>query len=95
MANEERVNSAIKEAIYYRNYRRARDRALVRLAQAHLDEYKIYLDEEKSNDYTQGKAWIDLDGNTNSSLDPNTHSLTSRGEGETEETSSATRAGDL
>lgn len=90
-----RLIYATKQAIYYRNYRRARDRALVRLAQAHPDEYKEIFEQEKMNDYTQGKTWIDLNGNTNNSLDPNTHSLTSRGQSEPEETSSATRAGNL
>jgi hypothetical protein len=93
--DNKRLLSATKQAIYYRNYRRARDRAVVRLAQAHPDEYKAYLEEEKQNDYTQGKTWIDLDGNTNSSLDPNTHSLTSRGEGEPSQAEGPTRTGNL
>lgn len=95
MEKNRRLITAAKTAVILRNYQRARQRALTKLANAHREEYKTYLEQEKSNDYTQGKAWIDLDGNTNSSLDPNTHSLTSRGEGEIEETSSATRAGDL
>ena len=90
-----RLIAAAKTAVILRNYQRARQRALTRLANAHPEEYKAYLKEEKHNDYTQGKTWIDLDGNTSSSLDPNTHSLTGRGEGEPEETSSATRAGNL
>lgn len=90
-----RLIYATKQAIYYRNYRRARDRALVRLAQVHPDEYKEIFEQEKMNDYTQGKTWIDLDGNTNSSLDPNTHSLTGRGEGEPSQTEGPTRTGNL
>jgi hypothetical protein len=74
-----RLLAATKQAIYYRNYRRARDRALVRLSQVHPDEYKELLDEEKENDYTQGKTWIDIHGNTSSSMDANTSTNTNRG----------------
>lgn len=90
-----RLKTAMKMAVRQRNYQRIRARALARLSQAHPDEYRKLFEEERKNDYTQGKTWIDLDGNTSSSLDPNTHSLTGRGEGEPEETSSATRAGNL
>jgi hypothetical protein len=90
-----RLIAAAKHAVWLRNYQRARVRALTRLANTYPDEYKKLFDEEKHNDYTQGKTWIDINGNTSSSLDPNTHSLTSRGEGEPEETSSATRAGNI
>ena len=90
-----RLIYATKQAVYYRNYRRARDRALVRLAQAHPDEYKEIFEQEKMNDYTQGKTWIDLNGNTSSSLDPNTSTLTSRGEGEDQQANYSTRTGDL
>jgi hypothetical protein len=55
-----------------RNYQRARARALTKLANAYPDEYRIYLEQEKENDYTQGKTWIDLDGNTNNSMGANT-----------------------
>lgn len=90
-----RLKTAMKMAVRQRNYQRIRARALARLSQAHPDEYRKLFEEERKNDYTQGKTWIDLNGNTSSSLDPNTHSLTGRGEGEPEETSSATRAGNL
>jgi hypothetical protein len=49
------------------------------LAQAFPDEYKTYLEEEKLNDYTQGKTWIDIHGNTSSSMDANTSTNTNRG----------------
>ena len=90
-----RLKTAMKMAVRQRNYQRIRARALARLSQAHPDEYRKLFEEERKNDYTQGKTWIDLNGNTSSSLDPNTHSLTGRGEGEPEETSSATRAGNI
>ena len=64
MENEKRLASAAKQAVYYRNYRRARDRALVKLAQAYPETYKELLEKEKVNDEQEGKTWIDLDGST-------------------------------
>lgn len=90
-----RLKTAMKMAVRQRNYQRIRARALARLSQAHPDEYRKLFEEERKNDYTQGKAWIDLNGNTNSSLDPNTHSLTGRGEGEPSQTEGPTRTGNL
>ena len=54
-----------KQAIHYRNYRRARDRALVRLAQLYPDTYKQLLAIERSFDEQEGKKWIGIDGLTN------------------------------
>ena len=51
-----------KQAIHYRNYRRARDRALVRLSQAYPETYKELLELEKVNDETTGAKWFDIDG---------------------------------
>ena len=62
MESEKRLASAAKQAVYYRNYRRARDRALVKLAQAYPDTYKELLEKEKVSDEQEGKAWIDLNG---------------------------------
>jgi hypothetical protein len=64
MENNKRLASAAKQAVYYRNYRRARDRALVKLSQAYPDTYKELLEKEKVSDEQEGKAWIDLDGTT-------------------------------
>jgi hypothetical protein len=47
-----------KQAIHYRNYRRARDKALVRLAHLYPDTYKQLLDEQRSFDEQEGKSWI-------------------------------------
>jgi hypothetical protein len=60
--NEQRVKLAINQAVRQRNYRRARDRALVRLANLYPDLYKDLLKEEKENDKALNKQWIDLDG---------------------------------
>lgn len=48
-----------KQAIEYRNYRRARDRALIRLSHLYADEYKRLLMEERENDEQEGKKWVD------------------------------------
>ena len=64
--SERRITAAKNMAVRQRNYRRVRDRALVRLAQAHPDDYKELLEQEKAIDEAQGRKWIDIDGNTNS-----------------------------
>jgi hypothetical protein len=61
---EKRVKAAVNQAVYYRNYRRVRDRALTRLAAAYPDDYKELLEQEKANDETQGRKWLDIDGTT-------------------------------
>lgn len=61
---QRRLESAAKEAVGQRNYRRARERALTRLAREYPDLYKQFLVEEKERDEALGKKWIDLDGNT-------------------------------
>ena len=48
------------QAISYRNYRRARDRALVRLSHLYADEYRRLLVEEREADELEGKKWIDI-----------------------------------
>jgi len=61
---EKRLKAAANQAVSYRNYRRARDRALARLANAHPNQYKEYLEEEKANDERVGKKWLDITGVT-------------------------------
>jgi hypothetical protein len=46
-----------KQAIHYRNYRRARDKALTRLAHLYPDTYKQLLDEQRSFDEQEGTTW--------------------------------------
>ena len=46
-----------RQSIHYRNYRRARDKALVRLAHVYPDTYKQLLDEQRSFDEQEGKTW--------------------------------------
>jgi hypothetical protein len=64
-----RLTNAKNQAVNYRNYRRVRDRALSRLANAYPETYKELLEQEKVNDEQLGKKWLDLDGNTNSDMD--------------------------
>jgi hypothetical protein len=52
-----------KQSIHYRNYRRARDKALVRLAHLYPETYKQLLDEQRSFDEQNGKTWI-IDSNS-------------------------------
>ena len=64
---EKRIKAAANQAVSYRNYRRARERALTRLAQAYPDDYKEYLEQEKASDEQQGKKWLDINGTTTAS----------------------------
>jgi hypothetical protein len=52
------------QAIAYRNYRRARDRALTRLSHLYADEYKQLLVEERENDEQEGKKWVSAGDST-------------------------------
>ena len=63
-AENKRLRGAANQAVRQRNYRRARDRALVRLAHLYPDTYKQLLEMEKKTDEQEGKTWIDLSGNT-------------------------------
>jgi hypothetical protein len=59
-----RTHTATRKAVRDRNYRRARDRALARLAHLYPDTYKQLLEMEKKQDELQGKKWISIDGAT-------------------------------
>ena len=63
-AENKRLRGAANQAVRQRNYRRARDRALVRLAHLYPDTYKQLLEMEKIADEKQGKNWISIDGTT-------------------------------
>jgi hypothetical protein len=65
MIEQESKTVSGKQAISYRNYRRARDRALVRLTHAYPDTYRQLLAEEKAFDEVNGKKWVGITGNTN------------------------------
>ena len=53
-----------KQAIHYRNYRRARDKALVRLAHLYPETYKQLLEEQRRSDEEAGKTWIASDSSS-------------------------------
>jgi hypothetical protein len=59
-----RIATANNMAVRQRNYRRARDRALARLAQAYPDDYRDLLEQERASDERMGKSWVDIAGNT-------------------------------
>jgi len=61
---DRRIATATRQAVHYRNYRRARDRALTRLSQAYPETYKELLELEKANDKTTGVTWVNIDGDT-------------------------------
>jgi hypothetical protein len=69
-----RIETAKRTAVQYRNYRRVRDRALVRLANAYPETYKELLEQEKVADVEMGKKWVDIDGSTVPSMDTRTYS---------------------
>jgi len=64
MTVERRIESALKQAVHYRNYRRARERALAKLSHLYPDTYKQLLGIEKAIDEQEGKKWIDITGAT-------------------------------
>jgi len=66
MNNKQRLKGAADQAVRQRNYRRARERALTRLANDYPNVYRTYLEEEKQADEKMGKKWLDIDGNTKS-----------------------------
>ena len=70
MTNEKRLESAARNAVSNRNYRRARARAMTRLTHLFPDQYKELLEREKQNDEILGKKWIDINGNTATALSP-------------------------
>jgi hypothetical protein len=65
--SERRLKAAANQAVSYRNYRRARDRALTKLSQLYPDAYKELLEREKANDEAEGRKWLDIDGTTSNS----------------------------
>ena len=67
-----RIETAKRGAVGQRNYRRARDRAMTRLATAYPETYKELLEQEKIVDEQMGKKWIDIDGSTSQPMDLDT-----------------------
>jgi len=65
---DRRVGTALNAAVRQRNYRRARDRALAKLAQIYPETYQDLLQREKESDEQLGKKWLDIDGTTGTSV---------------------------
>lgn len=63
-----RTQTALNQAVHYRNYRRVRDRALRRLANQYPDQYRQFLEEERAKDEAEGKSWLDISGRTKRSM---------------------------
>ena len=63
-----RSQTALRQAVHYRNYRRIRDRALRRLAHQSPDQYRLFLEEERVKDEADGKSWLDISGRTKRSM---------------------------
>ena len=79
MTVERRIESALKQAVHYRNYRRARERALAKLSHLYPDTYKQLLGIERSIDEQEGKSWIDINGNTRLDISARTPSRDTAG----------------
>ena len=62
--SDKKIEAAKRQYVHNRNWRRARDRALVKLARMHVDEYRELLKRERAHDEQTGKKWIDIDGVT-------------------------------
>jgi hypothetical protein len=93
-----RTLAAIKQSVYYRNYRRARDRALVRLAQAYPDDYRTLFEEERARDEAEGKTWTSSGTSIvppdDDRVRPRTHTILRRIETDSNESSKSNVGGE-
>ena len=74
MSVEQRVQSAVNRAVWYRNYQRARARAMTKLTQLYPETYKQLFEIERSIDEQEGKSWIDITGATRMGISASTPS---------------------
>ena len=88
MSVERRVQSAVNRAVWFRNYQRARARAMTKLTQLYPETYKQLFEIERSIDEQEGKSWIDITGATRMAIRA---SAPSRDTASTRETSSQAR----
>jgi len=84
-----RIETAKRSAVIYRNYRRARERAMTRLSNAYPETYKELLEQEKIVDEQMGKKWLDIDGSTGQSMDLNSSTPPTGGRGSEQASSRA------
>jgi hypothetical protein len=89
---DRRIATAKRSAVIYRNYRRARERALTRLSNHYPETYKELLEQEKISDEQLGKKWLDIDGSTDATdsvyTDPSSASTRGSEEASTSENKS-------
>ena len=88
MSVERRVQSAVNRAVWFRNYQRARARAMTKLTQLYPETYKQLFEIERSIDEQEGKSWIDITGANRMVASAGTPSWDITG---TQETNSQTR----
>lgn len=74
MGVEQRVQSAVNRAVWFRNYQRARSRAMTKLTQLYPETYKQLFEIERSIDEQEGKSWIDITGATRMDISTSTPS---------------------
>ena len=79
MTVERRVQSAVNRAVWFRNYQRARARAMTKLTQLYPETYKQLFEIERSIDEQEGKSWIDISGNTRLDISARTPSRDTTG----------------
>jgi len=79
MAVERRIESAVNRAVWFRNYQRARARAMTKLTQLYPETYKQLFEIERSIDEQEGKSWIDINGNTRLDISAGTSSWDTTG----------------
>jgi hypothetical protein len=89
-----RIETAKRSAVIYRNYRRARERALTRLSNAYPETYKELLEQEKIVDEQMGKKWLDIDGSTGQSMDLDASTPPTGGRGSEQASSSPDEGND-
>ena len=89
-----RIESAKRSAVVYRNYRRARERAMTRLSNAYPETYKELLEQEKIVDEQMGKKWLDIDGSTSEFMDPDSDTPPSSGRESNQASTSANQSDD-
>jgi hypothetical protein len=87
---ERRIETASRGAVRQRNYRRVRDRALVRLRKKYPDDYALLFEQERQRDEAEGKAWLDISGRSKRTMDsagsPDRASHLSEGRGDSIQT---------
>lgn len=93
MGVEQRVQSAVNRAVWFRNYQRARSRAMTKLTQLYPETYKQLFEIERSIDEQEGKSWIDITGATRMDISTSTPSRDTTSTRETVDSSQARNDG--